>query len=479
MALFRAAGHPKKALGPSTVCPPNFVQVLSERCAPVTQCAVVHSRLAERMGTSLLDVSQHEIDQQGVPRAIAPLRKASQWMTLWVEHALALAYAEQSMHHKWVPNYYRNEHGEWGAAELRDEWGELEVYGAIDEFLWVPEMTQRGLKFERGGLTHVRWCSKCPHADSTDDPEGTPAAYLTWDSAIAECQDARAEGYSFARKFGNGRTLVTAEVVGALLSAACLNLQPLPASPPSASLPPVPTVAPTVAPTTAQCKPHCPGNAQPWSNKCGWSSCAGCAKCVLNPVPTVMPTPAPTVAPTSAPRHPLGHPPGHPPSPFALATTLPSDGTLASGTALRVSAPLSGSVVGFGIFLVTCLCYAACLRLGSARGRRTNGIVSRLCCSRTHARYAVPAKSEEANSSQELETGEGSLRFSSSRDRRKHGFVSKLRCSRAHVGYVDPTKSQQTGEGCRVTQEHAQEPISTSRDEGQSNPSQDEEVWRL
>ena len=156
MALFRAAGHAKKALGPSTVCPPNFVQVLSERCAPVTQCAVVHSRLAERMGTSLLDVSQHEIDQQGVPRAIAPLRKASQWMTLWVEHALALAYAEQSMHHKWVPNYYRNEHGEWGAAELRDEWGELEVYGAIDEFLWVPEMTQRGLKFERGGLTHVR-----------------------------------------------------------------------------------------------------------------------------------------------------------------------------------------------------------------------------------------------------------------------------------------------------------------------------------
>jgi len=70
-------------------CVPRWIHFASESCAPVRPCARVHASLAADTGVSRMELRRvpHQVPAgYGVPNP-----KASQWMTLWLPHASALA----------------------------------------------------------------------------------------------------------------------------------------------------------------------------------------------------------------------------------------------------------------------------------------------------------------------------------------------------------------------------------------------------
>ena len=80
LSLYRAAGNARTPAG----CPPTFVHLASERDSPVVQCTMVHKRLEENLGSSFLNVVESPVYDGITPQEIRPLRKVSQWMTLWM-----------------------------------------------------------------------------------------------------------------------------------------------------------------------------------------------------------------------------------------------------------------------------------------------------------------------------------------------------------------------------------------------------------
>lgn len=260
LSLYRAAGNARTPAG----CPPTFVHLASERDSPVVQCTMVHKRLEENLGSSFLNVVESPVYDGITPQEIRPLRKVSQWMTLWMPHAIALATYEVEMRDKWVPQFYSELDGEWGAAEVGQYPGDWRIWGAIDEFLWATEMTQQGFLFQSKGLTHINMCSSCAHVDNLGDPDGTPAAYLNHTDTVNECQYAQGQDFYFARKFGDGSPSKTKEVASALTGPQCLNVLPPPylppptQAPPPLAFPPLPRKPPYTRPLPAASLPAMP-----------------------------------------------------------------------------------------------------------------------------------------------------------------------------------------------------------------------------
>jgi hypothetical protein len=105
---------------------------------------------------------------------------------------------EPSLRARWVPRKGRGTQG-WATTFANGAWG----WGAVDEFLWFTELSMRGLAFRPFGLTYVYWCKECGvHVDNGD--LSSPVAYLNRTDAAAACARARASGFFFARKFGDG-----------------------------------------------------------------------------------------------------------------------------------------------------------------------------------------------------------------------------------------------------------------------------------
>ena len=239
-SIFRLAAQAVASNG----CTPRHIHMLSERDAPIASCVQVHEHLRSRPRINFADqspspyISPAPVDL--LPAQFVPMDYSSQWVTLWVEHAEALAAADEhgEMHAKWQPLYEQsnNHYGLWAANRIN--------WGSFDEYVWVTELTQRGFEIDRHGLTHTWWCedqgATCDHADAGD---GSPAAYLDSVAVQDACRIGRARGYFFTRKVGNGEAGVTARVLEGLASSSCLGVSIAGSDPvtlQSTSIPPAP-----------------------------------------------------------------------------------------------------------------------------------------------------------------------------------------------------------------------------------------------
>jgi hypothetical protein len=228
-------------------CQPRWVHFASERDAPIRSCVEVHEHLRQKGNSSHLDqnwgIDPTTTESLQIGQAYAPFKKSSQWITVSIEAARALANDEARLRAKWEPI----QHGKRVAPSTR-----LSLGGALDEWLWNTEFSQRHLPFERIGLTSVGWCNpndgRCAHADNAFS---SPEAFLDKPTAVEGCVRGRMRGYYFGRKFGDGSRLSSASVMQGLASCTGIHLRPstpppppLPSSPPPSPLPPLPSPSP-------------------------------------------------------------------------------------------------------------------------------------------------------------------------------------------------------------------------------------------
>eukprot|EP00900_Chrysochromulina_parva_P013167 jgi/Chrpa1/21851/Chrysochromulina_OHIO_Genome00025422-RA len=185
-------------------CQPRWLHFASERDAPIRSCVEVHEHLRQKVGTSFLDQTSPAAQPlQGQPGSTYdPVKYSSQWMTVAIEAARALSADEAGLREKW-----ERVRSPWQDYLLRFPSG-AQTYGALDEWIWNSEFSQRNLPFERIGLTSVVWDRHAQHADN--DGDTSPAAYLDERAAIGGCRSGRAAGYYFGRKYGDGSRLSSA-----------------------------------------------------------------------------------------------------------------------------------------------------------------------------------------------------------------------------------------------------------------------------
>lgn len=266
LRLYGAASRSTATNG----CTPRWAVTLSERDAPLRSCAAVHSQLEDKAGVSQLEPGQDTrwIEKpEEVPYDFSPIVQVSQWATMWVPHAAVLAAAEAEIAARWVPTLVAHPEG---SNLPRIEVGNQMLWGAFDEWVWVPELARRGLPYHLQGLTFILWCDeltddelyeldpgfRCEHVDNFDG--ASPAAFTTRGVASGACRFARNRGYSFSRKFGDGSADSTTAVIDALLAEDCIHAPEVPPPlPPSApprlpsewpQTPPPPPVSPLPSP---------------------------------------------------------------------------------------------------------------------------------------------------------------------------------------------------------------------------------------
>ena len=200
-------------------CRPRFVHLVSERDAPIADCAAVQAELTTTPRSSRVQWVEERVTsvQKRIPPEYRPIAETSQWMTLWMEHAAALAADEDVMQAKWWPHWNADGH-------ILD----LGFRSAPDEVVLASELVNRGFHVSTGGMTKVAWCTweqtqlyGCARVDNFD--ESSPSAYTTYESALAFCKRSRHEGFFFARKFGDGSSASSSQVGAALASRDCLD----------------------------------------------------------------------------------------------------------------------------------------------------------------------------------------------------------------------------------------------------------------
>ena len=238
-------------------CQPRWVHFASERDAPIRSCIEVHEHLRQKENRSHLNqnwgIDPTTTESLQIGQAYAPFKKSSQWITVSIEAARALANDEARLRAKWEPI----QHGMRVAPSTGLSFG-----GALDEWLWNTEFSQRHLPFERIGLTSVGWCNPndrhCAQADNKDNAVASPEAFLDEPTAVEGCMRGRKRGYYFGRKFGDGSRLSSASVMQGLASCTGIHLRPspppqppLPPPPPPSPLPPVPP-----PPSPSPCPPE-------------------------------------------------------------------------------------------------------------------------------------------------------------------------------------------------------------------------------
>ena len=235
-------------------CQPRWVHFASERDAPIRSCVEVHEHLRQKGNSSHLDqnwgIDPTTTESLQIGQAYAPFKKSSQWITVSIEAARALANDEARLRAKWEPI----QHGKRVAPSTR-----LSLGGALDEWLWNTEFSQRHLPFERIGLTSVGWCNpndrRCAHVDNA---VASPEAFLDKPTAVEGCVRGRMRGYYFGRKFGDGSRLSSASVMQGLASCTGIHLRPSTPPPPPLSSSPPPSPLPSVPPppSPSPCPPE-------------------------------------------------------------------------------------------------------------------------------------------------------------------------------------------------------------------------------
>jgi hypothetical protein len=157
--LYETVGNSRAGNG----CTPEFVQLLSERCAPVLPCGQVHSKFAAKPGVSRLQAPSSWTEPSYRDRGeFTPLFMSSQWSALWVPHATKLATEKDKIVAKWW-------RAKQGAAQFGiNPNGEFH-WGSPDEWWYVTELGQRGFPFEirkSSGILIRATAALLPLADS-------------------------------------------------------------------------------------------------------------------------------------------------------------------------------------------------------------------------------------------------------------------------------------------------------------------------
>jgi len=161
-------------------CKPRWIHLSSESCAPVAPCSQVHEHLKQHRYGSFVGYQV----QEG-PRNLG---KSSQWVTLWSDHAFALAADQKAIRKFWG---YR-QHGFAGIVF------EGSIFrGALDEFVFANTIRKKkflGQEF-LGTLTGSLW----PAANVTT--EGHPKTISAAADAKHTIDSAKVNGKLFLRKF--------------------------------------------------------------------------------------------------------------------------------------------------------------------------------------------------------------------------------------------------------------------------------------
>jgi hypothetical protein len=206
---------------------PKWIHFASERCAPLRPAHEVLRFLAMKDRVNHMEedpftaAGQQTIPQSKVPKQFQPLIMTSQWVTLWMDDAMALANDGGKIANKWQPHVIERQLGicingtclphkpYWKNASYYTKRG-LIVYGAPDEWMWRTELAQRQRKVTFPGLTHVYWPKDQDSCNHMDNQWGSPCAYMTHSQVLKECKRAQDMGYFFARKFADEDTVVDA-----------------------------------------------------------------------------------------------------------------------------------------------------------------------------------------------------------------------------------------------------------------------------
>ena len=129
-AMFRVYRLAAETAAPGSGCTPRWLHLSSESCVPVATCRVVHEHLRKHVGVSFLSPLQPEGAYEHTGGAQPSgyeglMRKSSQWMTLWADHAMALVADEEKLQASW--------------EGVLTAWYVGQKGFAIDEYLWYPE----------------------------------------------------------------------------------------------------------------------------------------------------------------------------------------------------------------------------------------------------------------------------------------------------------------------------------------------------
>ena len=195
-------------------CAPRWVITLSERCAPVQTCDVVHAALASRPGVNRI---QAQLNEQ---------YEKSQWTALWLADAAEVATEETILQAYWEPRIWNHGYTVQLPATNQTHHRESSTASAPDEIIIPFEIRERRHAIADHGPTFVCWHCEGWGGVAADGHAAwtSPSAFVTFESSISICQRARSRGYWFVRKIGDGSLASSAEVMEGIISAQCLNL---------------------------------------------------------------------------------------------------------------------------------------------------------------------------------------------------------------------------------------------------------------
>lgn len=220
LRLYQAAST---AVAPNG-CAPRWVHLASERDLPVRQCPTIHALLSATPGVSWMNYRRHRLFDRDGQSDTTHHFKRSQWSTLWLPHAAAVATSEASLRAFWTPRIGR--HGVHAPVSESNETGNWSMPGALDEVVISFAFHRRNFPVYDKGLTFICWgCdSEAQKVDGHKHGSGSPDAVLSSAAAIRLCHNALDQGYCFIRKVGDGSPESSAQVSKAIAGPECLNL---------------------------------------------------------------------------------------------------------------------------------------------------------------------------------------------------------------------------------------------------------------
>ena len=262
LALYRAASMLRGLNG----CAPKWIQLLSEYDAPTFLCPDFHESLSWYPNVShinLMDVREEGSwppwppgpwsEKDGIEAQFAPAGHHSQWVTLAMPHATALASMEDELRTKWASHQYD--------MTMRINTDRRVMWGALDEYVHYTELQRAGMPFKGPGPTMVSWacsvyrngrtcCDDLANKCNLVDSKSHPALLATHSQALDFCQKSREHGYFFLRKLDIGAMDGVAECLGINLKTAAREWARAP--PPTPLAPPLP---PPLVPPLPPCLP--------------------------------------------------------------------------------------------------------------------------------------------------------------------------------------------------------------------------------
>ena len=204
-------------------CKPQWAKLVSETCAPLAPCRQVHDYLASQRGVSqfraVVVPEQSRDYMTRVPKgwpSLMPLWKASQWSTLWMDHARLLLQHSKEARRRWEHTGVPDEH--CSINELRGLGAQLitQTNASTQEF-WSPTWLDPREDAAGGVIVPGHAASLSGHPRTflcspegvrlSEEPTGRPTLQLarrighSVEEFILFLDTALKDGHFFGRKF--------------------------------------------------------------------------------------------------------------------------------------------------------------------------------------------------------------------------------------------------------------------------------------